>query len=345
MITLPKIAAITDMYFDVIRFPDYHLEKIKGKKYLVPDFTDDDFIRYRGSNMVRSADILNDLYALYDEMNNPECKTPPAEMIAEWCSDYIHPYAIDTISAELSDPEYTYEDCARFVINEGTFSVKQFMDDLQKLYHHYNFYLAWKDLKDRKQSTAYHLYKEGRFTSQYPFFEKYKQNGVGMLPAKKVSKDPKKQLMAEMQQEAKYQESLREEDTTPEKYRRFKKEPDPNDPELIKILLDGFPTVEMRMRYEKQDGAFIYAADIHSVFDIAWLTFSKLLTMDVSLQDEPGKYKQKNCVCCGRPFIPDGPRQTFCNANPCQTILGRIKNRNAYERRKAREKAEDEADE
>ena len=328
------------MHYVAMRFPRYEERILDNKLYLLPCYGPKDNVLEKPS--ASGQRILTSLYRLYGEINKQKQKTPYTELIKSWCSKNMHPYDCALLYNMLTDKAYKYTEDAESIHWEGRFSVDRFMEELTKLSNHFGFYLALEFLKDGDTERAYKLYQEGRFTDTYPLFERFKHKLPEYEQSGKVSDDPRKQLLAEMKAKPINEKTIKDENDSLDKAKRFAMVPKAYDPELQFALLDMFPSFQMRIKALPGSDTVTFATDVNSVFDIAWYAFARLLITDVSEKDNYRIFKPKVCKYCGEIFSPNGPRQEYCDEedNPECRLARKRKNRQDCDARKRQAKQE-----
>ncbi len=109
-------------------------------------------------------------------------------------------------------------------------------------------------------------------------------------------------------------------------------------PLLENKFLSLFPEFKLSLKKEERSGRIRMHADVNSVFERCWYTFSGLVSA-VSLVPEEASdmvYVSPAYVCCmscGRYVERKGPQQKFCNAPPCQGVRKRMNSRDFYYRK------------
>jgi hypothetical protein len=103
-----------------------------------------------------------------------------------------------------------------------------------------------------------------------------------------------------------------------------------------------FPDFRMRLKLDKKTGKVMYGADIQSVFDICWYTFSRMVADVAPPADEDLNYFESqgsilSCLACGKYFVRHSSRQLYCNNWDCQAERNRRNRRASYARKKAEE--------
>ena len=111
-----------------------------------------------------------------------------------------------------------------------------------------------------------------------------------------------------------------------------------------KRLIDCIPDFHLRLKLNHKSGKIVFAADVYSVFDIAWYTFARLLTEDPSFEFLGSDDRCWNgilicCHHCGRFFYRNAKHQQYCDRPECQKARN-AKNQRDFRKRKAIEKAQ-----
>ena len=95
--------------------------------------------------------------------------------------------------------------------------------------------------------------------------------------------------------------------------------------ELRGQLMDMIPDFHMRLKVDHKSEKVVFAADIHSVFDITWYTPARYM-VDVQLTDEGTTERQYSegkfcvCKCCGKAFVrtADQNCRQYCGGPKCE---------------------------
>ena len=333
-VTPRDVGGIGDLIFDTIQFPNYQIDKETG--LLIPVYHEKSKLLNAGESKPTGDQLLCSLYNFYDQFNMPDCTASKQEMVRAWCLDNVHPYNLRELYFDLTDKEYSFESDSSYVKRDGVVDAQQFMDDCAKLYHHYSYYLALEDLKKGKQRRAFELNYEGRETTGYDYFERYKWTKSHELPDLGLSPDAS--IVEEMQAENAYWEAHPDEKgfraASIETYRGFATSPLNDLDELYEKLIDGFPTFRMCLDRIPQAHSFGLLVQVDSVFDIAWYAFASYVTMNSSPNEEYGLYKPRVCKACQNLFIPNGPRAEYCDEIQCQRSRKRKNRRDCNERKR-----------
>ena len=101
-------------------------------------------------------------------------------------------------------------------------------------------------------------------------------------------------------------------------------------------MLDILPSFTIRVRRNPKTQKTVFAAEVDSVFDIAWLTLARKKADDVPAE-EKGKSREAKgpirvCPFCKDAFIQNSNRQITCGKPEC--------NRERTKRNKRRERAQ-----
>ena len=112
--------------------------------------------------------------------------------------------------------------------------------------------------------------------------------------------------------------------------------------DLIFKVIDMFPDFRMRLKLDKKTGKVMFGADIQSVFDICWYTFSRIVADVAPPVDEDLDYFESqgsilSCLACGKYFVRRSSRQLYCDSWDCQAERNRRNRRASYARKKAAE--------
>ena len=112
--------------------------------------------------------------------------------------------------------------------------------------------------------------------------------------------------------------------------------------ELQEKLVDLIPDFRMRLKVNPKTRKMVFAADVHSVFDICWYTFARKLSEDVAPEDK-GRASAKpketegvvmSCPFCGEAFIRRWNRTITCGKPECHKGRKAMNQRNSRKKRK-----------
>jgi hypothetical protein len=197
---------------------------------------------------------------------------------------------------------------------------------------------------------AFNLADEGRYFEGVPFLEKYK----GELPemSDEIDDTPitPEDLIKEMQEASRNAPPVHR-NTIEEGFATL-----PYDDYYIlrDKLVDMMPDFRMRLKVNRKKNIVVLAADIHSVFDIAWYTLAKKIS-ELPLPDYKEKEEEYDscdkpviliCPICGNAFVRVGKanRKIYCGSPECNKRRRAQNTRNCRKRQKIAEMQTDGSD-
>jgi ssDNA-binding Zn-finger/Zn-ribbon topoisomerase 1 len=313
------VGGIGQLIYHTFRFKDYEFEyDTNDVEYLKP-------IVYKGmepdidkQNGLSGKELFQELYNLGRRINSFSEKKPFTELIAEFCKNIAHPYDIDSLYSTLSEVDITAGENGYWVERDGMFGVSGFIHDLGRLYVAAQFYFALKDECSGNSDQAFNMATEGKFFEGLPFFERYKREE----PEKQESV-PETDTLGDIVEIMKAYAKLRKKPDIEEPPTSFAREPFDYYEELRDILIDIIPDFHMRLKLNPKNNSVVFAADVHSVFDIAWYTLARMI-VDFGPPEEAGQRKDKyegtltTCPICGTAFIRRNNRHTYCGDPQCK---------------------------
>ncbi len=240
---------------------------------------------------------------LYGKINNPDSTVPITDAIWDWCRNNIHPYDIDSLCEMLESEKLAHITYMDLIQDDATFSIKRFIRDLCDLGTVFELYFALYRLKYYGNvDYARNLYYEGRLCDSLAFLERYWQ----------------------YVDEGGVQSSY---------FRRLQRD---------YVQSHMFPDFRMRLKLDRKKGKIMYGADIQSVFDICWYTFSRMVADVAPPVDEDLDYFESqgsilSCLVCGKYFVRHSSRQLYCDNPNCQAERNRKNRRACYARKKSSE--------
>ncbi len=184
----------------------------------------------------------------------------------------------------------------------ATFEVRDFVADLCKLGTAFEYYDALQKIRyEHDVSAGRSLYYEGHICDSLPFLEKYRR----------------------YTDDAEYLEY-------------FNADYD----DRIFDALEMFPDFKMRVRQDKKTHKVEMSAEIHSVFDIAWYAFARMVAdvappADIDMNYDFSQGSILTCMCCGEYFVRHSSRQRYCDNPNCKAERNNRKARAYYKRKKA----------
>ena len=214
------------------------------------------------------------------------------------------------------------------------------MDELGKLSNTFEFYYALNQLREGNDKHARRLYYEGKYTEGYPFFERYKslletQDGNGMESLLSPYNEPTSNDSDKKHSFIVDSPGLAEGEIP------FAYTPLEDYDHLINKLIEMFPDFRMRLKKNPRNKRIVYAADVNSIFDIAWFTLSRLVADDAPPEDidydadfNTPSGTILSCLSCGSFFIRKHNRQLYCMNSDCQAARKRKNRRDCDARKK-----------
>lgn len=304
--TLTEIGGVGEMIYRAVRFPEYVSEFDHARKVdvIVPLFTVLHNPTVGTDYSITGQDILAGLCNLYKRINAPDYSEHTTELVCQWCRDNIHPYGIDELCDEMETRGLTDVDFLEDLKRYATFDVDDFVEDVCKLGRAFEYYDALTSVKySRDVEAGRNLYYEGKHCDSLAFLEHFMQY------------------------------------TDDEEYlKHFDEEYD----DLLFNLLEMFPDFKLRLKQDRKTHKAELAADINTVFDIAWYAFARMVAdvappADVDPDYEFSQGSILTCMACGNYFVRHSSRQRYCNNPDCQAARNNRKARAYYKRKKADE--------
>lgn len=299
-----EIGGVGEMVYKAVHFPEYITETNNDGQVLKPLFSA--AIPPEGGTdySLTGQELLVSLCNLYSRLNNPDSTESISDAVWDWCKNNIHPYDIDGLCEMLGCGKFAHITYRDMIQNEATFSIERFIKDLCDLGMVFELYFALQIARfDHNSEYAKNLYYEGRICDSLAFLEKYRK----------------------YETDDKYLEHINA---------------DYND--RMVQMIDMFPDFRMRLKLNKKTGKVMYGADVQSVFDICWYTFSRMVAdvappIDLDLRYEESQGAILSCLCCGEFFVRHSSRQLYCNSWDCQAERNRKNRRASYARKRAEE--------
>ena len=180
--------------------------------------------------------------------------------------------------------------------------------------------------------SAFTLYEDSGFFDGLPFFEKYKSETYFDETPRADDDISFEDLVAEMMSA---EQKTADNSEVKEESDWFVHEPADYIHDILDLLLDTLPNFNMRLKRNTKDSKVVFAADVHSVFDIAYYTLARKLATF-----KHGEFKDEirgrkgviaTCVNCGKAFRRTTNMQMFCKDEACR------KAHNAMRQKKYRE--------
>ena len=302
--TFAEIGGVGEMVYKAVRFPEYLPEYNHASKEdeIKPLFT---FSRRPISGTdysITGQDLLASLCNLYKRINAPDNAESTAELVWDWCRNNIHPYDIDDLCYEIENGDFGNPYFRDLLQQRATFEARDFLSDLCKLGTAFEYYDALQKVRyNHNVSAGRNLYYEGKICDSPPFLEKYRQ----------------------FADDTKYLEHFNA---------------DYND--RMFDLLEMFPDFKMRVKQNPKTHKAEMTAEIHSVFDIAWYAFARMVAdvappADVNMNYMFSQGSILTCMCCGEYFVRHSSRQRYCDNPDCKAERNNRKARAYYKRKKS----------
>ena len=351
VITMADVGGIGTLIYHTFRFKDYEYDDMPdGQLALMP-------LVYKGyepdidkANALNGSDIFAELYNLGKKINDFSEKKSFDELIIEFCKTVAHPYDIDTIYTLLTEDKADIEKHGYMISEEAMFPVSDFKRDIEHFYHGAQLYFALRQIADGEDSDYLSLGEDGRHFDGICVFDRFR---IPAMPGTEqddpkgnafdpVSKEDWEKIFAKTADERKRYEQFIEE----HKHELYKYTPQPIDDfyNLRGKLMEMIPDFRMRLKLDPKTDKVVFAADVDSVFDIAWYTLARYM-VDVQLTDV-GTTEQIHrdgkvcvCKCCGKAFIRPAKqnRRQYCGEPDCD----RKRIRERVQRKREKDKVEE----
>lgn len=344
MLGFGEIGGVGQLVYNSFRFKKYEVRYTEGGAILAcPVCRNENDIEFNNSNDLIGADILANLYNLALRINDLSEEKSFVDLITEWCESIAHPYFIDEINALLRDKEFDYEHCAFLLEKDGIFDIREFMLDLGRLYQAASFAFALEQMEKGFDDVCFDLAEDGRYFSGVPFLEKYKAELPQSTATSTNEHITPRELLLEMQADSKNAKPIH----FNTKEEGFARVPYDDYDELRDKLIDMIPDFRIRLKVNHKRNRVVLAADIHSVFDIAWYTLARKICEDpmprlkqkMSELDRVERPVVLTCPICGRAFVRKGKanRKTYCGSSECNKHRKAQNTRNCRKRKKIAE--------
>ena len=177
------------------------------------------------------------------------------------------------------------------------------------------------------------LYEDGRYFAGLPFFEKYKYDPDSFPEVDYSSAGG--DLLKEMQLD----NEARKDRTCGDGFERV---PFDYYEQLQETLVDMIPDFRIRLKVDPRTRKMVFAADVHSVFDICWFTLAKKLSEDVTPEEKGTSADVKpahqgmvmSCPFCGEAYIRTANRAVTCGKPECHRARKAMNKRNSRKKQK-----------
>lgn len=308
-----EIGGVGQLGYKVTQFAQYDWDYMNDDlvAYPVINGTESD---YKSYSDISGGMLLSSLCNLARIIDNPEIKQEPFELIIRWCKKFVHPYFVDDVNTLVRDPNFTPSEIAMVLKKEATFSISKFMEDLNRIYYASRFYTAIDAACMGQEELILDICKAGRYFDPIPYFEKYRYVPMEQPDADYSSAGG--DLLLEMIIDAKTQGQPLDDDIVRTPYDDYE--------ELRAKLVDLIPSFQMRPKLHAKSNRYIFSADVHSIFDIAWYTFARMVVDDAPPERKTEKRNDYTgvvavCINCGRYFYRKRGNQMYCRRKECQS--------------------------
>ena len=334
-----EIGGVGQLIYRLFRFKKYEIKHIDNGAILACPVCRTGYKpEFHNSDDLVGAELLISLYNLALKVNDPSEEKSYVDLIMEWCETVAHPYFVDEINALVGDKEFDFEHDSYFIEKDSIFNVQDFMRDLGRLYQATAFAFALEQIEKGFDDQCFDLAKDGRYFDGVPFLEKYKYESNGIhYDADAYAPITPAELLKEMQ-ETKSPIHVNTQDEG------FARVPFDDYAELRDKLIDMIPDFRMRLKVNLKKTRVVLAADIHSVFDIAWFTLAKKICEDsmpnlkkaMSSLDQNERPVVLSCLVCGKAFVRKGKanRKLYCGDPECNKRRLALNTRNFRKRQK-----------
>lgn len=300
-----EIGGAGEIIYRVVRFKGYFADYDHEDKAVILPVIMPGIIPVEGTDYrLNGQELLYSLCNLYYDINKATHHPLfETEYIRQWCKTNIQPYNFKALSSYFKDSEDDILMIWEIIQREASFYVDTFIKDLCTLGRAMEFYHALVQANEKgNPSLARELAYEGRLCDGFPFFEKYSQ----------------------YEDDAEYIRHIREDYNA-----------------LMDTLTGLFPEFHISLQRDEKSGRIGMYADIDSVFDICWYTFSRLVAEDAPKMDDDMDDLFSNgsyicCLACGRFIKRTGPGQKYCQTSDCQDERKRRKSKQSYHKLKAK---------
>ena len=318
MLGFREVGGVGQLIYHQFRFTEYSMDPHSLHVYPICDGDHKPDLTNEGS--LSGIELLNSLCNLAQALDAPKRPKSYPEMILDWCKEVTHPYNIDEVYAELTEPEFNitgYE--AELLSRDATFSINDFVNDLGSLFRAVKFYLALQGICLGEDDAAYHLDEDGSLFDGLPFFSSYKVQCMEPdIDVSAANGDLRKEIMIR----AEYEKAHPEEFELIQYEGEFVEVPYDDYEELRDKLIDWLPDFKLRLKISPETNKPVLAAEVHSVFDIAWYTLAWMISEDPAPEDIVKNTPRKDgiitrCACCGEFFTARNRKQKYCKKEAC----------------------------
>ena len=176
------------------------------------------------------------------------------------------------------------------------------MWNLERFYQAMRMYFAVEQMCLGNDELALTLHEDGRHFDGLPFFEQYRHDPEDNPEVDYSSAGG--DLLKMMQLDAEVTKDRQHHDG-------FVRVPFDYYEELQQKMVDMMPDFRVRLKVNPKTRKMVFAADVHSVFDICWYTLARKMSEDVAPEDKGTSADKKekpagvvmSCPFCGEAFV------------------------------------------
>lgn len=328
------IGGVGQLIYHLVRFKEYELDYSPNDVLIARPYCQKGYEPELYTNdSPTGAELTASIFNLAKKIDDPSEEKPYTDLIIDWCKKYGHPYAIDSIHAYMMEPQYKLEEDGCFIEKDAAFSISDFMRDLEWFYQAMRMHFAFEQMCLGNDEPALALHEDGRYFAGLPFFEQYRHD---------PEDDPHVDYSTAGGDLLKMMQLDAEATKTRLHYDGFARLPFDHYEELQEKMVDIMPDFRIRLKVNPRTRKMVFAADVHSVFDICWYTLARKMSEDVAPEDKGTSADKKekpegvimSCPFCGEAFVRRWNRTKTCGRPKCETARNTLNQRNSRKKRK-----------
>ena len=237
------------------------------------------------------------------------------------------------------EPQYKLEEDGYFIEKDATFSISDFMRDLEHFYQAMRMHFAFEQMCLDNDEPALTLYEDGKYFAGLPFFEQYRSDPEDVPDIDYSSAGGDLLKMMQLDKEAAKDIEADDDD--------FVRVPFDYYEELQEKMVDIMPGFRVRLKGNPKTRKLAFAADDHFVFDICWYTLARKMSEDAAPEDVGRKKKDAtvydrnenegvimSCPFCGEVFSRRSNRAMTCGKPECTRARKRLNKKNSRQKQK-----------
>ena len=156
VLSYDAIGGVGHLIYHLVRFKEYELDYAPGNVLVARPYCQKDYEPELYTNdSPTGAELTASIYNLAKKIDDPSQERPYTDLIIEWCKKYGNPYAID----------------GYFIEKDATFSISEFMQDLERFYQAMRMHFAFEQMCLDNDEPALYLCEDGKHFAGLPFFE------------------------------------------------------------------------------------------------------------------------------------------------------------------------------